>query len=59
MSTPKLDRCRRDFLRGCGALGTVGLSAAMTNLKLINAASAACLPDPGTDYKALVCVFLF
>ena len=59
MTTFRLDRCRRDFLRGCGAMGTVGLASAMSNLTLINAASAACMPEPGNDYKALVCVFLF
>ena len=50
---------RRFFLQGCGTMGALSMASAMTNLNLINAASAACAPDGGSDYKALVCVFLF
>src|SRR6266536_2518503 len=52
-----LRRTRRDFIRqaACAALGTAGLSVAIRDLRLINAAMAA---TPVTDYKALVCIFL-
>ncbi len=48
---------RRFFLQGCSALGTLGLTSTIGNLRLINAAAAA---ESGLgDYKALVCVFLY
>jgi len=48
---------RRRFLRqaACAALGTGALSAAIGDLRFINAAVA---QSAVTDYKALVCVFL-
>ncbi|WP_404424070.1 DUF1501 domain-containing protein [Nibricoccus sp. IMCC34717] len=54
---------RRQFLRqgACAALGTTGLLATLSNLRLLGAALAgdiAAAPAVG-DYKALVCVFLY
>ncbi len=48
---------RRKFIRqaACAALGTGALSAAIGDLRFINAAVAQSAPS---DYKALVCVFL-
>lgn len=50
-------RTRRQFIRqaACAALGTVGISGMMRDLRLINSAAA---QSTFTDYKALVCVFL-
>jgi uncharacterized protein (DUF1501 family) len=50
-------RTRRQFLRqaACAALGTVGISGMMRDLRLINSAAA---QNTFTDYKALVCIFL-
>lgn len=52
-------RTRRGFLRqaACAAVGTLGLSSALRDLRFINSA----LAQSGgafADYKALVCVFL-
>jgi uncharacterized protein (DUF1501 family) len=48
---------RRDFLRhSCFALGASTLAASLERFGLINALAA---PAAQTDYKALVCVFLF
>lgn len=51
---------RREFLRKsiCGALGGVGLYSALGNLKLV-AAAAQQSAYTFTDYKALVCIFLY
>ena len=51
-------KTRRDFIRqaACAALGTVALNTAIRDLRFINAAMA---QTPVTDYKALVCVFLY
>ena len=58
---------RRDFLNklglGCAGIGATSLLSGITNLGLINSASAANANMPLTtpfmnDYKALVCVFL-
>ena len=48
---------RRQFIRraACAALGTAGLTAAVRDLRFINAAVAQTGP---TDYKALLCIFL-
>lgn len=49
---------RRSFLRcgTCAALGMGGLASQLFTMRLLNAA----IPDGGfTDYKALVCIFLF
>lgn len=48
---------RRQFIRqaACAALGTGALTAAVRDLRFVNAAVAQSLP---TDYKALVCIFL-
>lgn len=47
---------RRKFLQQCAAitLGSSTLAATMARLQLANAAT-----DPSSDYKALVCIFLF
>jgi uncharacterized protein (DUF1501 family) len=48
---------RRDFIRraACAAVGTVAMTSAIRDLRLMNAAVA----QTGiTDYKALVCIFL-
>ena len=48
---------RREFLRRAGALGLAGTAAPWAlNLATLGEAAAATLP---TDYKALVCVFLY
>jgi uncharacterized protein (DUF1501 family) len=51
---------RRDFLRKsiCAALGGASLYSALGNLRLV-AAAANARPYSFTDYKALVCVFLY
>ena len=46
---------RRAFLRNLGALSSFGLASRLDLLSLIAAANA----QPATDYKALVCVFMF
>lgn len=46
---------RRTFMRGAGALTALGLGARLNVLDVIPAAGAQAV----TDYKALVCVFLF
>jgi uncharacterized protein (DUF1501 family) len=47
---------RRDFVRmGCCTAASFGLSAALGRLNLIHAYAA----GPATEYKALVCIFLF
>jgi uncharacterized protein (DUF1501 family) len=53
---------RREFLRKsiCAALGGVGLYSALGNLRLIGAAAAAAQRPSGfSDYKALVCIYLY
>jgi len=52
---------RREFLRKsiCAALGGAGLYSALGNLRLIGAAAAAQRPTGFSDYKALVCVFMY
>ncbi|MEM6885873.1 MAG: DUF1501 domain-containing protein [Verrucomicrobiota bacterium] len=50
---------RRDFLGSisCAALGSIGVTSTLLNLKMVNNAVAA--PPAGAgDYRALVCVFL-
>jgi uncharacterized protein (DUF1501 family) len=51
---------RREFLRKsiCAALGGAGLYSALGNLRLIGAAAASQRGN-FTDYKALVCVYLY
>jgi len=50
---------RRDFIRraACAAVGTAAMTAAIRDLRFMNAAVAQSNIPPG-DYKALVCVFL-
>jgi uncharacterized protein (DUF1501 family) len=52
---------RREFLRKsiCAALGGAGLYSALGNLRLIGTAAAAQRPTGFSDYKALVCVFMY
>ena len=49
---------RRDFLRqsACAAVGTTALASTVWDLRMVNAALAQSTP---TDYKALVCIFMF
>src|SRR5205085_7807795 len=48
---------RRDFIRqaACAAVGTAAMTAAIRDLRFMNAAVA---QSNVTDYKALVCIFL-
>lgn len=46
---------RRRFLRSFGAFSTLGLASRLTRGPFITDASA----QPATDYKALVCVFMY
>ncbi len=50
---------RRDFIRraACAAVGTVAMTSAIRDLRLMNAAVAQSNIGPN-DYKALVCIFL-
>src|SRR5277367_253248 len=50
---------RREFLRraACAAVGTVAMTSAISDLRLMNAAVAQSNIGPN-DYKALVCIFL-
>ena len=55
---------RRTFLRqACGAVGAIGISSTVWNLRSIIAAANNALPAAGGvtpgDFKALVCVFLY
>ena len=53
---------RREFLRKsiCAALGGASLYSALGSLRLIGAAAASQRPSGGfTDYKALVCIYLY
>jgi uncharacterized protein (DUF1501 family) len=52
---------RREFLRKsiCAALGGAGLYSAFGSLRLIGAAAAAQHPSGFSDYKALVCLFMY
>src|SRR5271170_3162139 len=46
---------RRDFVRiGCCTAASFGMTAALGRLNMIQAFAA-----PATDYRALVCIFLF
>jgi len=55
-----MDASRREFLwkGACAALTATGIADSIWNLRMINAATAAGTTQP-TDYKALVCIFLF
>ena len=48
---------RRAFLRSAAALSTAGLASRLDLMHFVAAANAQSTPP--TDYKALVCVFLF
>src|SRR5258708_7485594 len=43
----------------CAAVSSVAIASAVRDLRLINAAAADSLPAGATDYKALVCIFMF
>lgn len=51
---------RRQFIRqqGCAALGLAGVMNTLAQLRMVHNASAAIAPC-ASDYKALVCVFLY
>lgn len=53
---------RRDFIRragGCGALTSTSILATLLQLRMTNKVLAAPTIGPFSDYKALVCVFMF
>src|SRR5947207_2111357 len=52
---------RRDFMRAaaCAAVGTTALVSTVWDLRMVNAAVAPLAGLAGTDYKALVCLFLY
>ena len=53
---------RREFIRrsgGCAALTSTSLLATLLNLRMTGKVMAAPSVGPFTDYKALICVFLF
>ena len=54
------DMSRRDFMwkGGCASLGIASMASTIWDLRFMNAALAT-TSGPITDYKALVCVFLF
>ena len=60
MLTP-LDLTRRKFIgNACAAVGATGLLSALAQLRVIGAvAGDAAGLQPPSDYKALVCVFLY
>jgi uncharacterized protein (DUF1501 family) len=57
----QIDLTRRDLFRraACAAVSSVAIASAVRDLRLINAAAADSLPGGATDYKALVCIFMF
>ncbi len=57
MNSPSSNASRRLFLRQAGALSTLGLAGGPLALNLAAMGSAAA--QAATDYKALVCIFLF
>jgi uncharacterized protein (DUF1501 family) len=48
-------RNRRTFLKTCCSLGAVGMASQIGRLGLVSAYTQ----QPATDYKALVCIFMF
>jgi uncharacterized protein (DUF1501 family) len=60
MSAEQAELSRRDFVRtaACAAVSTVSLVSTVWDLRMINAAYAQSA-SLATDYKALVCLFLF
>ncbi|HEV8607946.1 MAG TPA: DUF1501 domain-containing protein [Tepidisphaeraceae bacterium] len=61
---PQEDPSRRDFFRhaACAAVGATALVSTVWDLRYINAAAAARISSinpAATDYKALVCLFLY
>ncbi len=54
-----MNRNRRDFLHGFGALSGAGLAARLAPMGLAGLAGAAAAQSASADYKALVCVFLY
>lgn len=63
MSTHSRNLSRRAFLRrgACAALGTTGLLSTLAQLRMVAAgvAQQSDLAVPASEYKALVCVFLY
>ncbi len=58
LKDPRKRLSRRNFMRraACATVGTIAASSTIWDLQMISAASAATTP---TDYKALVCLFLY
>src|SRR5215207_9640701 len=57
MSKKQMPPTRREFMRyaACAAVGTAAITNTIWDLRLINAAAGATF----SDYKALVCLFLY
>lgn len=55
----RIDPSRRAFLRASSALSLLGRAGAPLGINLAAIGAAAAQSAPPTDYKALVCVFLF
>ena len=58
-STDMNNHSRREFLGTCGKMTSISLLSTMLQLKMTNSMLAAVNKDTLTDYKALVCVFLY
>ncbi|WP_162030621.1 MULTISPECIES: DUF1501 domain-containing protein [unclassified Lentimonas] len=50
---------RRRFLADCGKMTGIGAMSSMLSLSMVNKLFAARTPGSVTDYKGLVCIFLF
>lgn len=50
---------RRKFLNDCGKMTGIGAMSSMISLKMMNQVFAARSPGSITDYKGLVCIFLY
>ena len=50
---------RRRFLNDCGKMTGIGAMSSMLSLKMTNKVLAARTPGSITDYKGLVCIFLY
>lgn len=62
MSSMNKSVSRRDFIRragGCSALTSTSILATLLNLRMTSKVLAAPTLGPFTDYKAMICVFMF
>ena len=58
-TTDNHNHSRREFLGTCGKMTSISLLSTMLQLKMTNSVLAAVNKNTLTDYKALVCVFLY